>query len=391
MNKNVIVVVAYNRPRSLERILNILSKSYYSENVDLIISIDRSEIYTQLKDIGDNFNWAYGDKNVIVREKRLGLRKHILACGDLVANYKGLIMFEDDIVPSKYFYHYSRLALDFYQDDKNIGGISLYSPDINEMVEKPFIPLKNEYSVFFMQSASSWGQAWTKDMWLNFREWYNKNNKPLKSQGDMPEKIYSWPETSWKKYYMKYLVVNNKYFVYPFDSLSTNFNDVGQHAKFESAMYQVPLVTSKLYYNFPNFVNGVKYDSFYENQDLEILLEGEYLKSEICVDIYGTKKYFNKYQYLLTTNSYNLALAHQYGLSYKPHELNILMDNPGNEIKLYKLQDDKKLNDSKLKQSPSFETIIYYSNLNWKDALYIGIKGFSKTFKRKLKEMVNFK
>lgn len=77
-----ICVIAYNRIDSLKRVLKTLSEAYYPQNVDLNISIDKSNT-----DIVEKFAlsyvWTFGRKNVIMHKRNLGLKKHVC----LVVNY----------------------------------------------------------------------------------------------------------------------------------------------------------------------------------------------------------------------------------------------------------------------------------------------------------------
>src|SRR4030043_1928352 len=121
-----IVVVAYNRPRSLERLLSSLRNAKKISNAELIISIDNKEPENIIiKNIADAFEWPYGDKKVIYQEKRLGLKQHVLQCGDLSQKYGSIIMLEDDLMVSPYFYDFAKKALEFYDGDDKIGGVSL--------------------------------------------------------------------------------------------------------------------------------------------------------------------------------------------------------------------------------------------------------------------------
>ncbi len=68
--KNVpIVIVAFNRPDSLKRLLFSLKKAEYPQNVDLIISIDQGDNEDVIK-IAEEFVWDYGEKKIITHEIR---------------------------------------------------------------------------------------------------------------------------------------------------------------------------------------------------------------------------------------------------------------------------------------------------------------------------------
>lgn len=370
--RDVIVVIGFNRPKSIDRVLNRLSECHFSKPIDLIVSIDFSEKQSDIACILENFKWNYGDFEFILHQENLGLRNHIISCGDLVEGYEGIIMFEDDIFPSEYFYNFITEVKKKLGHHSKIGGISLYTPQINEMVELPFIPLKADGDCFLLQSASSWGQYWTQEMWISFKKWYLKNQTLLK-ENDLPIKIYSWPESSWKKYFMKYLVVSDKYFVYPYDSLTTNFSDIGQHVTISSPLYQVPLNYKKEQFDIKSFDQIVKYDSFYE------LISVDYEK--YCFDLYGSKTNFEEKDFLITKQILNYRIVDTFNLALKPHEMNVILKIPGEQIFLYDLKNKSaKKNTYKLKRNPN-----YYTNTNYKDSLVIGFTGIFERLKAFLK------
>ena len=80
--KYAIVVVAYNREKSLQRLLRSLEKAeYYGDRITLIISIDKSE-NSLVQEYAEAFIWKHGRKIVTVQKHNLGLKKHVLQCGN---------------------------------------------------------------------------------------------------------------------------------------------------------------------------------------------------------------------------------------------------------------------------------------------------------------------
>lgn len=96
-----IVVVAYNRPLSVTRLLNSLSKAkYLVDNITLVISIDfeNSDKHREVVKVVNDFEWKHGQKQIIQYEKNIGLKNHIISCGDLTEVYGSIILLEDDLV-----------------------------------------------------------------------------------------------------------------------------------------------------------------------------------------------------------------------------------------------------------------------------------------------------
>ncbi|GAY76207.1 expressed protein [Sporolactobacillus inulinus] len=264
-----IIVIAYNRLESIKRLLTQLNKcDYRKEDVSLIISIDnnRSE---KVIEYCRNYKWLHGNKTVITYPKRLGLRNHVLKCGDYINKYSldAVAVFEDDVFPSIGFYQYMVQAVDFYYNDVDVAGISLYSHQINVNANLNFIPSIVNSDVYFMQFAQSWGQIWMKNQWKDFIEWYKKKVQCSDSiiNEDIPTFVANWPETSWLKYHIQYCIENNKYFVYPYHALTSCFSDVGEHTNEKNTNFQVPLYEGvKLNYKFITLHDekSIKYDAF---------------------------------------------------------------------------------------------------------------------------------
>lgn len=329
-----ICCIAYNRTQSLKRLLSSLLKADYTGyNPTLIISIDKSNT-TDVEQLAEFFEWPYGEKIIYKHSVNLGLRKHVLECGNRISNYDGLVVLEDDIIVSSAFYHYAQQAVEFYKNDSNIAGISLYSFHINYQTQKPFIPLHGKSDVFFMKCAQSWGQVWIKERWIDFYKWYTDNHEEFAYDTNLPRAICSWPKTSWLKYHTRYCIETNKYFVYPYTSLSSNNSDAGSHVTEKFTLYQVPLLMSKYRsFIFEDFsdVDSVKYDGFFENEGLRHYFD--YLP-QLCIDLNGQKE-INKFRYLLTTQSLPCKVIKSYDLTLRPIEMNIFMDQTGRGIYVY--------------------------------------------------------
>ena len=262
-----IVVVAYNRPIALARILRSLGRAEFTgyNDIPLVISIDKSDD-KEVPQIAESFVWEYGAKRIIKHESRLGLRNHILACGDLTSEYHSVIVLEDDLYVSPVFYDYAVQAMRFFGEDEAISGISLYAYDVNEHAIVRFCAIDDGNDNYFLQSASSWGQLWTRRQWHGFRCWYAENaDKGVTVDDPLPQNVIRWKEKSWKKYFIKYMVLEHKYFAYPRLSLTSGIGDVGTNTRQEFYNLRVPLALKCRQYRFCSFVDSsCIYDSFFE-------------------------------------------------------------------------------------------------------------------------------
>lgn len=329
--KIAICIIAYNRINSLKRLLRSLSNAFYGEDkVPLIISIDKSD-HNEVFEYAENFEWAYGDKQVILQAKRLGLRNHVLKCGDLLNDFDALIVLEDDVSVAQSFYFYAKQCAEKYKDDDEIAGISLYNFPLNYHNLLPFQPLQTNSDIYLMQCAQSWGQVWMKKQWKDFMDWYYKHDDDFGELPHLPRSICNWPRTSWLKYHTRYCIECNKYFIYPYVSLSTNNADVGVHYAQKSSLFQ----SSMLYGKKTTFKLNpqVRYDAFFENENLCDFL---YLdRNELCTNLYAEKDNRTSSRYLLSMKPQPYKVVKSWGLSQRPYEWNIINDVEGDCIYLY--------------------------------------------------------
>ena len=339
-----IVIAAYNRPDSLNRLLNSLARANYPQDQDvpIVISIDHSDC-SEITQIADNFIWQFGTKQVIKHEKNLGLKAHIIQCGDLTTKYNSIILLEDDLLVSPCFYDYTIQALKFYNNCDRISGISLYSYFYNEYAKLRFLPLDDGFDNYFLQSATSWGQCWTRKQWQNFKIWYQDyGNISIDDNDYLPEIIIkSWSEQSWKNYFIKYMICNDKYFVVPRISLTTNFSDIGSHVSVSGNDLQAPLIIQNKPWRF-SYLSESKaiYDSHYEILPSCLIHYNSSLKYfDFECDLYGTKNLTKlSTEYLITIRNSRSPEA-SYALALKPQELNIALALEGDFFNLTKVKD----------------------------------------------------
>lgn len=385
-----IVIVGYNRKDSLERVLrSVIHAEYFNDDITLIVSLDHSEKEEELVQTVERYRekWTHGILEVRTTKKRLGLRNHILKCGDITSEYGAVIILEDDIVVSPYFYDYAVQAVNHYKDEEIVAGIALYSHKWNGYTREFFEPLNNGSDCYLGQFSVTWGQCWTQKQWLAFKTWYKQNQK-LKHKKNIPEHIHNWPETSWGKYFVHYIVEKNKYYVMPYISLATNFSDAGQHIKVCSTEHQVPLLFGKKEYHFPDSEHVIKYDIFFENKNLRKYLSKKVGSENICINLFGDKS-IDGYEYVLTKQQLPYHIVQSFALQMQPQELNIYYNISGKDIFLYDLRKKErnqhvsrflhvyKILDYNVKYI-SFKKAVIYSIFRFRESLCSILRGLGK-------------
>ncbi len=346
MQNPAIVIAAYNRADSLQRLLNSISRADYSgfTNVPLVISLDGAKINSTaeqqeaiyaVRDVAEQFVWQYGEKRIIVHEENIGLRKHIISCGDLTAEYGSIIMLEDDLFVSPYFYDYATSAAAFYENDDNIAGISLFLYRFHKYNNvSHFIPQKNGFDTFFIQLPSSLGQLWTKKQWHGFKSYYEVCSEETPEDAKLPDFVKTWPASSWKKYYYRYLVDTDKYFVFPYVGYSSDMGEMGTHMQIENTQLVNPLMLVKTseFHFAPFYKDGIVYDAYLELLPNFYWAQGFHPYEDFCVDVYGAKqKYLWTNAYWLTTKNYVNPIE-QYDIKFPPIENNVLLSMFGEGI-----------------------------------------------------------
>lgn len=328
-----IVSVAYNRSESLRRQLQSLDTAIYRQPATLIISIDKSDT-EEVQHCAEDFLWRHGEKRVITHEQNLGLRAHMLSLGSYLKEFDAIIVLEDDVTVAPSFMDYAVACIDKYHDDERIAGISLYSYKISHKTHHTFEAAKSMYDVYFMNVAMSWGQVWMRHQWQDFHKWYEQNNEEFHLP-HMPENVNNWSAHSWLKYHIRYCIEQEKYFVYPYFSMSTNHADAGIHMGEQANLYQTSMQPfPQTDFRLPALDEcPVRYDGFMEPRYLAPYIGVD--ESLLCVDLLADKPRVLWKRYLLTTKILPYRVLRSYGLRLSPIEANVVLNTAGTDIFLY--------------------------------------------------------
>ena len=378
-----IIVVAYSRPRETRRLVDsICQANFDGDQVDLIVSIDKSNCQQQVHDACADAVWEHGAYRIIKRENRMGLRPHILSCGEMTEQYDGVIVLEDDLRVAPDFYRYAKSAMAYYDSDERIAQISLYAYGVNEFASRPFYPAKTAWDVYAMQATQSWGECWTRRMWEDFKKSPYYSCATISPREKIPDNVNKWRETSWKKNFTNYIADTGKYVIYPYVSLTTNYTIAGEHSKGEVPDYHVVMQEGrKEHYSFCPLEQCARYDLFFERVE-PILNIPACDGKRVCIDLYGMKKDYADAQILISTSRLPYAVIGEYALTVKPHENNLQMPEQGRGIYVYDL--GKQVNQLPPKND---EAVIRMDVgcLRWRHTLMHGLRGAYAALKRKFK------
>lgn len=337
MNRLGILIIGYKNVAGIARLLESLNRVDFNgdKDITLIFSIDYSGDKS-VQQLASKYTWEHGRKIIKAHEKNLGLKKHILSCGNYLNEYglDAMAVLEDDIYVAPEMYNYMKAAVEFYKDSEQIAGISLYKHEINLNAKHPFDEFKDGGDTFFIQYAMSWGQIWLRNQWNSFYKWYKEGKADFMDKDKLPKNLLKW-KNSWLKYHIMYCIDTDKYFVYPRIALTTDFSDIGAHNMSRTTSMQIAFSTKKKGEWIFNKLDETKaiYDSFFENIKIK-----EYLKiPDVIVDLYGVKKYDKNTRYVITRRELPYKVLKSWGLFLRPIEANIFYDIEGEEIRLYDL------------------------------------------------------
>lgn len=158
--KTPIILIAYNRPKILEK------------NLKLIKNLKLSKIYVLCdgpKDKNDKIKTdkvrklikKYLDSNITTKlysKKNIGLRNRVVSgLNEVFKKEKMAIILEDDCIPNISFFKFSEELLKKYKDNRKIGSIS----GTNYLLNKRLV--KSDY--YFSEFPHSWGWATWRRSW----------------------------------------------------------------------------------------------------------------------------------------------------------------------------------------------------------------------------------
>lgn len=394
MIKPAIVAVGYNRPKLMKRLLDSIGRAYFEyDDVSLIISIDESNLSDEVENVAREFEWNHGTKEIRRYPERQGLRKHIVHCGDYSEKYGAVIILEDDLIVSEDFYSYVCKAHEKYSSDDRICGVALYSFNRNQFTGNFFTPVSTAYDAYLGGMVVTWGQSWTAEQWGKFKAWYFEHEDKLpKVNHAIPEEISGWTR-SWGRYFVSYMAEHELSYVYPYVAHSTCFADLGEHSinSIPISSVQVPLMTGHKEYNFGDYEQLSRYDSFYERVLSDDVVINGICGSQICMDLGNMKHSTLGKKYMISGSELPYKKLSSFGMSLKPVEINVLLGIPGNDFHLYELVDKEA--DIRPPKKKRYRYELDYKRLRYehadmplRTAVFYSIKTFFVTLRAKIKK-----
>lgn len=260
-----VILFVYKRPSHTKQVLEGLLRCEFSKNTPLIIYSDGIKPTASLKD-KEEIEQTREVIRIFKEEKsnhflsieiheatsNKGLAKSVReGITAQINTYEKIIVLEDDIVPQKGFLKYMNEALNKYENEEKVWGISAYA-----------YPLKNPTQVrqetFFLPINSSWGWATWKRTWdkidfdiENIFQKFNQHSLTAKEYNFGNYYYYEILEAqreqkvdSWAVFLMASLFLEKGWFLFPKYSIAKNtgFDNTGTHCTEEDIFFNTPLV-----------------------------------------------------------------------------------------------------------------------------------------------------
>lgn len=245
-----IVLLAFNRPKHLEIMLEALKANTLAEESDLFIYIDGPrheedvEKVEQVRVVCEN---ASGFKTCTItkRERNMGLANStITAITEQIHNFGKVIMVEDDTLTSPHFLSFMNRALDFYEQDNTVFCVSGYTFPHGKIT----IPATYPYDTYSGYRALTWGIATWRNRWDTvawsmdfYEEFINDKEKVAlygRSGNDAVKNLtlqYQGRIDSWSCRFGYAQFINEAYCIRPVKSLvmNTGLDGSGIHCEYD--------------------------------------------------------------------------------------------------------------------------------------------------------------
>ncbi len=155
-----IVIFAFNRPASLQRMIGSLKQNSLYEDSEKFIYVDGPRSEKEQGKVDEVIAFAKSiTANVSISSVNKGLGNSIIeGVSAVIEKYGKAIVLEDDLVFTPNFLSYMNQALDFYETDNRIISICGYGLKIKR-------PKDYLGDVYLSGRSSSWGWATWKDRW----------------------------------------------------------------------------------------------------------------------------------------------------------------------------------------------------------------------------------
>ena len=225
-----IIAIVYNRAKSLRRLLASLNRAEYDgDDVILEVWIDRSKagiIDMETYHMATNFMFRHGRYQVHRHSCHMGIFGQWLYSWKSSENSSEMIVIlEDDLEVSPYFYKWLKLVHRKYDNVANISGYSLQGVSMKHSGASGLVDVPKYNIVYLYPVIGTWGFSPNKQNWNKFITWFSKTFPDDGFHPLVPGNVVTnWyktflkaekTDTMWSIWHIYYAWVNKEYTVYP--------------------------------------------------------------------------------------------------------------------------------------------------------------------------------
>ncbi|XP_061190677.1 uncharacterized protein LOC133198655 [Saccostrea echinata] len=246
-----IIVIVFNRPHSLERLLDSLNKAeYFEDKVILEVWIDRSKkdgtIHDGTYHTASRFKFYHGEYRVHNHTKHVGIYGQWIGTWNPAPESEEIVVIlEDDLTVSKHFYRWLKNVHKKYDSMNNLAGYALQGRSIKHGGAPGDLRGPEKDVCFLYPILGTWGYSPHRKNWFHFVEWYRKKSTDPTFQplvpGILPTqwwKIFQQrgkTEGMWSMWYIYHAWNNKLWTLYPnlrnSQGLTINWKESGLHYK----------------------------------------------------------------------------------------------------------------------------------------------------------------
>eukprot|EP00930_Biecheleria_cincta_P104737 TRINITY_DN9713_c0_g1_i2.p1 TRINITY_DN9713_c0_g1~~TRINITY_DN9713_c0_g1_i2.p1 ORF type:complete len:591 (-),score=76.10 TRINITY_DN9713_c0_g1_i2:291-2063(-) len=272
-----IVVLAFDRPASLDRLLTQLNKVDFgsdSGRVRLTMSIDHPKTDASTKvleqqrrtiSVAKNFTFAHGEALVQEQPRHAGLVKQWVDAWkpdlDSADSRPACVILEDDVVPSRFAWLWTKNALAAYGDQ--LQRIATFGWQRQTLVPASsssrglgHMPPSEIGKPFMSKLMASWGLVALRSHWIGFRRWMVQNyvdGHPaavLFEGREIQPSVWhrNGPSGVWTYWLIRYMDENRLFTLYANlpagTTLCANMREPGLHYSGIAASADAPLLQS---------------------------------------------------------------------------------------------------------------------------------------------------
>jgi hypothetical protein len=236
-------VLAFDRPASLQLLLNGLNEIEYGDSfgkVWLHISVDRPQrgknsesqwhLVHQTFALADNFSFAAGRKTVRIRKTHAGLARQWLHSWrphmDVRDSHRACVLLEDDTMPSRYAWEWTMRALQAYANEAEIASFAWNRPTLvaahSSSVPTHMPPAGSDENPFLYKLMSTWGFVALRRSWACFLRWSEASmhtSEAVRHNGTLiqPEVWFARkPHGSvWSVHFIRFMEAHGLFTLYP--------------------------------------------------------------------------------------------------------------------------------------------------------------------------------